>query len=67
VGLQGAVDDVVQHGRAVELDQRDLLPGGRRALRVHLPGGVQRHQPRRVHLRRRVRDPVLHGLLVLEQ
>ena len=34
---------------------------------VHLPGGVQRHQPRRLHLGRRVGDPALHRLLVLQQ
>src|SRR6185295_5590253 len=44
VDLQRAVDDVVHHHRAVELDEPDLAPGGRGALRVHLPGGVERHQ-----------------------
>ena len=38
-----------------------------RAELVDLPGRVQRHQPRRLHLGGRVGDPVLHGLLVLEQ
>ena len=65
--LERAVDHVVQHLRAVELDQRDLLPRRRRALGVHLPRRVQRHQPRRVHLRRRVGDPVLDRLLVGQQ
>ena len=27
---------------------------------------MQRHQPRRLHVRRRVRDPVLHGLVLAE-
>src|SRR3954454_21206299 len=38
--LQRAIDDVVQHARAVELDQRDLLARGRGALGVHHPRGV---------------------------
>src|SRR4051795_3156917 len=67
VDLQRAVDDVVHDPRAEELDERDVLPRGRRALRVHLPRGVQRHQPRRLHLRGRVRDPVLDRLLVGER
>ena len=40
------------------------LARGRGALGVHLPRGVQRHQPRGLHLRRGVGDPVLHGLLL---
>ena len=40
---------------------------GRRALGVHLPGRVQRHQPCRLHLRGGVCDPVLHRLLVGQQ
>ena len=34
------------------------------ALGVHHPRGVQRHEPRRLHLRGRVGDPVLHRLLL---
>ena len=64
VHLERAVDDVVQHAGAEELDHRHL--GARRAgaLGVHHPGRVQRHQPRRLHLRGAVGDPVLDRLLV---
>ena len=64
VDLQRAVDDVEEHVGAEELDQRDVRAGGAGALVVHPPGGVQRHQPRGLHLRRGVRDPVLDRLLV---
>ena len=67
VGLDGAVDHVVQHRRAVVLDHRDLVARGRRADLVHLPRRVQRHEPRGVHLGARVGDPVLDGLLLREQ
>src|SRR3954454_23137263 len=67
VDLQRPVDDVVHDARAEELDERDVLPRGRRALRVHLPRGVQRHQARRLHLRRRIGDPVLDRLLLGER
>ena len=63
VRLHRAVDDVVQHLGAVELDQRDVLARRGDALGVHHPRGVQRHQPRRLHLGGGVGDPVLDGLL----
>src|SRR3954454_11002775 len=67
VDLQGAVDDVVHHSGAEELDERDLLARSRGAFGVHLPCRVQRHQARRLHLRGGVGDPVLDRLLVGER
>jgi hypothetical protein len=67
VELQRPVDDVVEDAGAEELDQRDVGAGGARAVAVDLPRRVERHQPRCLHLRRGVRDPVLHGLLVAQQ
>src|SRR5207249_50871 len=50
VHLDGAVDHVVEHARAPELDERDL--DARLAAPVHGTGGVQRHQTRRLDLGR---------------
>ena len=62
VHLDGAVQHVVQHARADELDHRDL--GARVGAAVHQPRRVQRHQPEAVDLGRRIRDPVLDRLQV---
>ena len=65
VHLDGPVDDLVQDARRVELEQRDF-DARLRAL-VDLPGAVHRQEPARLDSRGRVRDPVLHRLLVGER
>ena len=65
--LQRPVDDVVQDLGAEDLDHRDVGARRARAELVDLPGGVQRHQAGGLHLRGRVGDPALRGLLVLQQ
>ena len=57
----------MQHRRPVVLDHGDLVARRRSSDLVHLPRRVQRHEPSGVHLGGRIRDPVLHGLLVREQ
>src|SRR5436309_3408269 len=57
VHLDGAVDHVVQHARAPELDERDLDP--RLAAFVHGARGVQRHRARGLDLGRRLGDVAL--------
>src|SRR5207237_9257456 len=61
VHLDRAVDDVVQHLRAPELDDRDLDASLIAA--VDLLSRMQREQTRRLDLGSRISDPVLHGLL----
>ena len=63
VGLQRAVDDVVQNAGAEVLDHRDVGACRGDALGVHPPRRVEGHQPRRLHLGGRVGDPVLHRLV----
>ena len=65
VHLDRAVDHLVQHARGVELDQRDL--DARLVALVELARGVEREQPARLDLGRRVGDPVLDGLLLGER
>ena len=55
------------HVRHHHLDHRDLLAGRLLAVLVHLPGGLEREQPRLVDLHARERDPVLHELLLAER
>ena len=55
----------LQHARGVELDQRDL--DARLVALVEPVRRLQRHQPARLDLGRRLRDPVLHRLLVGER
>ena len=62
--LQRAVNHVVQHAGAVELDGRDLLTGRQDALGVHLPSRMERHQARCLQLRGTVGNPVLNGLVL---
>ena len=62
--LDGAVDHVVQHLRPEVLDHRNFDSGRRRPLLIHLPGGLQRHEPGRGHLGHGIRHPVLDGLLL---
>ena len=67
VHLHRAVEHVLVHLRRDHLDHRDLLARGALALGVHLPGGVQHHQPRGVDLHARLRDEVLDELLLGER
>ena len=63
--LDRAVDDVVQHFGAEELDDRDLR--ARFVAGVDLVRRMHRQQARRLDLRRGVGDPVLHRLLFGER
>jgi DNA-binding MarR family transcriptional regulator len=66
VGLERAVDDVVQHHRAEVLDLGNLRASRRRSADIDLPRGLQRHEARRLHLGARVRDPILDRLVLAE-
>ena len=64
--LDRAVDHVVKDLGPEELDHRDLLARGCRALRVDDPRGMKCHQARGLHLGRGVGNPVLHRLVTRE-
>ena len=60
--LDRSVDHTGKGVRRIELDQRDLDP--RIPVFVDLVRGVECEQPACLDLRCRIRDPVLHGLLL---
>ena len=64
VDLHRSIDDAGEGVRRIELDQRDL--DARILSFVDLVSGVERQQAAGLDLRRRVCDPVLHGLLLGE-
>src|SRR5229473_1519 len=65
--LDSAVEHVHYHVRRLHLDHRDFLARLALADRVDLPRRVHHHQPRRVDLDPRIRDPLLDIRLVGEQ
>ena len=67
VRLHRAIDRALQHVRDEELEQRDLLARGVRALGVHLPRGVEDHQARGVDPGARLGDPLLDDLARAER
>ena len=62
--LDRAIDDVVQHLRAIHLDQADL--DARFVALFDLLRGVQRQQPARLDFRRRIENELLNLLVLTE-